>query len=160
MTESLSVAAPRTGYSAQTSIALEVADLINNGRIRFWCASVMNPLDNQLSSNPMAIFAALSRFVRGGLLDQDLNAALTREANLIKWVQDMGEGLDAGVRKETLAAIKEAFQERSFEVKMFRLTDLTLIYHKGESDEFIVQNEPWGGRCTRQMGTLDLDRDL
>jgi len=161
MRETESSLAPRTGYSTQTTIALAVADSINNGRIHFWCASVINPLHNALSSNPLAIFAELSRFICGGRSDHDLDKVTTVQANLVLWVHRMaGHGIDSGVRNETLAAIKEAFQERSFQPKIYRLSDLARVQDREESDEFIATNEPWKSSRIRSMRTVDLDQDL
>ncbi len=122
---------------------------------------MINPLHNSLSSNPLSIFAELSRFVRGGLSDLDLDKSQTVQANLVVWVQRMAaRGMDIGVRNRTLAAIKEAFQERNFEPKIFRLADLTRVQDRDQPDEFIATNESWKGTRIRPMRTVDLDQDL
>ncbi len=151
----------RTGYSTQASISLAVAELINNRRINFWCASVINPRDNNLSSNPLAIFAQLSRFLHGGLLKPDVDKAETLEANLMGWVYQMHPHMvNDDLRNQALAMIGESFREKNFEPRMFRLSDLMDVRERDEPDEFVVPNEPVEGQHVRTIETVHLNQDF
>ena len=50
---------PRDGYSAQSSLAIDVAKACNDGRLKVWFATSVNPKKNKPASRPLRIFLNL-----------------------------------------------------------------------------------------------------
>ncbi len=133
---------PLNGYSAQARISLEVAELINNGRLRFWFATSINPPGNELSSNPLEIFALLDRATNRSRLGADAEKVESLLYNLATWVFE-AQGFGASNANQAALVIREACggQRDLLEPAMFELRDVIPDRCFGD-DEFTVENEP------------------
>ena len=140
-----------SGYSTQAKISLEVAALINNGRIRFWFAREFNPIGNDVSSNPLRIFetldAATKRKDRGvakaGQIQDSLKAWVAR------WEQ---RGLvNRREQGEALHAIKTAFENGGLAPRVFYLDQVVGASKEAQPDEYTIENEPVVDGGARQI---------
>lgn len=133
---------PLTGYSAQARISLEVAELINNGRLRFWFATSINPRGNDLSSNPLEIFAQLERVTKRSQLKADAEKVQSLLSNLATWVFEAQSAGESNANQAALL-IRDASsgQLDLLEPAMYELRDIIPERCYGD-DEFTVENEP------------------
>ncbi|MBI1357916.1 MAG: hypothetical protein GC160_26560 [Acidobacteria bacterium] len=133
---------PLSGYSTQAQLSLRVADLINNGRIRFWFATSINPPDNELSSNPLEIFAQLERVARRGKRAEDYEKISSLTARLRSWILiGFDEGAEAAAEALGVVDMACAGEVKLFQPVMMELRDVFPSWHVVD-DEYIVENEP------------------
>ena len=139
------------GYSTQAALSLHVADSINNGRIRLYFATELNPVHNSPVANPLEIFAKLDRLARGSRQAFDLRKAETVRRALRSWVHLwFREGRIAErTFAEALFEIKTLDATQAFAPTLLRLGGIVGASIGGEPDEFIAQNEVW--RDHRQL---------
>lgn len=144
---------PLSGYSTQARVSLKVADLINNGRLRLWFATAMNPPDNDLSSNPLEIFAQLERAADRGKRRDDFAKIQSLLANLRYWALTA----DAEGAREAMMLIREVEDGRAelLQPVMLELRNTTPDRHV-VGDEYIVENQPW--KQHRRKAGYDLRR--
>lgn len=147
---------PLSGYSTQARISLEVADLINNGRIHFWFATSINPPDNDLASNPLEIFAQLERIVDRGKRPEDFDKVQSLLGRLRYWALSALDANPDRVR-QAMMLIREVEdgQLELLQPKMLELRNITPDSYQGR-DEYIAKNQPW--KEHRQKAGYDLGR--
>ena len=139
------LASPVSGYSTQAAVSLQVADIINNGRIQFWFATEFNPLDNAATSNPLRIFAELDEAAKRRRVDSEKVQSVA--ANLRAWIADMErKGLiDRDTQARALFAIKTAAEGGGFEPVVFYLEGIVEAVRGSEADEYWAENLSWSG---------------
>ena len=142
---------PTSGYSTQAQVSLEVAETINNSRLRFWFASDFNPLDNDVRSNPLWIYDALDRAVKRR--ETPSPKALDIAAKLRRWVHEWrAQGLiDPETQARALLAIKVAPDDGGFEPVVFYLAGLSGVIREDQPDEYRVENYPIYEANVRQI---------
>ena len=145
------LAEPLSGYSTQAVISLEVASIINTGRIRFWFAREFNPIDNDVGSNPLRIFETLDTATKRG----DRSAAKVEEIldNLKAWVHGWEQqGLvDRRRQGEALQAIKTAFEDGGLAPRVFYVDRVVGAWKESLPDEYRIENEPIVDGCACQI---------
>jgi len=149
------VLGPISGYSTQAKISLEVAELINNSRLRFWFATEFNPVDNDPRSNPLHIFDELDRAAKSK--DDRSRKASSVADNLRAWVSiwDVKGLLPTGeAQAEALYAIKMAFEDGGFHPRVFYLSEVVGAITEAQPDEYRVENEPFAGPLARVLRIL------
>ncbi len=147
---------PLSGYSTQARISLLVANLINNGRLRLWFATAMNPPDNDLASNPLEIFAQLERIVDRGKRPEDFDKVQSLLGSLRAWaLSDRHANPNRVGQALMLIRGVEDGQLELLQPKMLELRNITPDRHMG-GDEYIAENQLW--REQRQKPAYDLDR--
>lgn len=147
---------PLSGYSTQARISLMAADLINNGRIRLWFATSPNPPDNDLSSNPLAIFAQLERVADKGKRAQDYGKVQVLLGHLRAWILGC-LAADGDGAKQALDLIREVEDGRLelLQPIMLELRNTVPDQHI-VGDEYIVENQAW--KDQRRKSAYDLGR--
>jgi hypothetical protein len=144
-------ATTRSGYSTQAAISLEIASIINNGRIAFWFSTEFNPIHNSPASNPLKIFEELDRSAK--TQEYYTGKAASVAANLRWWVHmfTMKGLIYHGERARALYAIKVAQQTHGFFPRVFYLKDVRGATLREQPDEFSVENEPATGGAARRV---------
>ncbi len=142
---------PTSGYSTQAQVSVEVAEIINNSRLRFWFASDFNPLDNDMRSNPLCIYDALDRAAKRQEASSPKAADIA--AKLRRWVHEWrAQGLiDQETQARALLVIKIAPDDGGFEPVVFYLAGLTGVIREDQPDEYRVENYPIYEATVRQI---------
>jgi hypothetical protein len=151
---------PVSGYSTQARLSLEVASLINNGRIRFWFATEFNPIHNESGCNPLRIFDQLDRAAKKG--DEGSAKAQSVAANLRACVAlwEARGLIDRDTQVQAFWLIRTASDASGFRPAVFFLNGVVGAEKGGQPDEYWVGNEPIGGERSHQiLPPQDLDRD-
>ncbi len=141
---------PVSGYSSQASISLDVARMINNGRIRFWFAGEFNPIDNQATSNPLRIFEELDTAAKRRTRNEKTAEV---EAKLLVWVAKWHkDGLvDDDARAEATHVITTALETGRFRPVIFYLKSVIGAVKEAEPDEYRIENQPVDHPNVRQI---------
>lgn len=140
-----------SGYSTQAKISLGVAEIINNGRIRFWFAREFNPIGNDVSSNPLRIFETLDAATKRK--DRGVAKVAGIQDSLKAWVTGWEQrGLvDRRAQGEALQAIKTAFEDGGLAPRVFYLDQVVRASKEAQPDEYTIENEPVVGGSARQI---------
>lgn len=133
---------PISGYSTQAQVSLVVAEIINNGRLRFWFAADFNPLENAPTSNPLRLYEELDRAAKKHDIHSDKTSSVGD--NLRAWVHRwQADGLiDREAQAHALFAIRMALDEGGFRPVVFFLEGLMGVMREAEPDEYRVENQP------------------
>ncbi len=139
----MSLASPVSGYSTQARLSLEVARIINNGRLRFWFSAHFNPLDNPPASNPLLIFAELDKAAKGAGMKSVKASSIAH--NLRAWIADMArkELLDPEKQGRALFAIKTVSEWDGFQPVVFYLARIVESLRESGPDEYRAENLSW-----------------
>lgn len=145
------VIGPVSGYSTQAQISLDIAEIVNNSRIRFWFAGDFNPIENRPNSSPLRIFEELDRAVKNG----GLGSVKARNVvdKLRVWVHDwQAKGLiDEDTQARALQAIKTAFEDGGLHPRVFYLKEVFGAIRESEPDEYRVENQSTDDPRIRQI---------
>ncbi len=142
---------PVSGYSTQAQVSLDVAEMINDGRIRFWFATQFNPIDNEPRSRPLRIFEELDRAAK--TRDVSSEKATNVADNLRAWVNrwEADELIDRETQGRALQAIKTAFEDEGFHPRVFYLSQIVGAAKESQPDEYTVENQQIRGSQVRQI---------
>ncbi len=148
---SVRIVGPVSGYSTQAGISLDVAELINNRRIRLWFAAEFNPIGNADTSRPLWIFEQLDRTAK--TRDAESTKARNTAAKLRAWVAlwEANGFIDREAQGRALQAIKTALDDGGFHPLVFHLAGIVGAMKGEEPDEYWVENQSLDDPRVRQI---------
>ncbi|MBI3694072.1 MAG: hypothetical protein HY238_04430 [Acidobacteria bacterium] len=131
-----------SGYSTQAQVSLDIAEIINNRRIRFWFAAEFNPIENDPTSRPLCLYEQLDRAFKNQ--DPDSAKACSIADNLRVWIQRWAaDGLiDADAQARALFGVRTAAADGGFRPVVFFLAGLNGVIREEQPDEYRVENQP------------------
>lgn len=138
------------GYSTQARLSLEIARLVNAGRINLWFASEFNATENAATSNPYWIYGELDTAAKTGYRNEKTS---NLQANLLRWVQHLGEaGMieDHEAQVNATVLILHALQGNGFRPVVLGITGVE-AEKREEPDEFLAHSVRIEGGPAQQV---------